>query len=116
MTAAGCRFQLVESRSTAKLRPALAGKNNTDQIDAVMLANAGRLFDVAAQPVPTPELIAIRRAVLRTHRATVDADRAECRLWAVARAHRVAGPSRPRAGTTCAGSVAASAVTGARSR
>jgi transposase len=81
---AGCRFQLVESRSTAKLRQALAGKNKTDQIDAVMLAEAGRLFDLGPQPIPAPELIAIRRAVTRRHHATIDAHRAECRLWALA--------------------------------
>jgi len=81
---AGCWFQLVESRSTAKLRQALAGKNKTDQIDAAMLAEAGRLFDLGPQPIPAPELIAIRRAVLRRHQATIDAHRAECRLWALA--------------------------------
>jgi|CXWK01.1.fsa_nt_gi transposase len=84
VTAAGCRFQLVEARATAKLRQALAGKNKTDRIDALMLADAGRLFDIPAQPIPTAGLIAIRRAVLRRHRATVDAHRAECRLWALA--------------------------------
>jgi transposase len=84
VSAAGCRFQLVEARSTAKLRAALAGKNKTDQIDAVMLADAGRLFELRDQPVATAPLIAIRRAVSRRHRATIDAHRTECRLWALA--------------------------------
>ncbi len=81
---AGCGFQLVESRATARLREALAGKNKTDRIDSVMLADAGRLFDLPDVAAPTAELIAIRRAVLRRHRATIDAHRAECRLWALA--------------------------------
>ena len=84
VTEAGCRFQLVDARSTSKLREALAGKNKTDRIDALMLADAGRLFDVPDQPAPTPELIAIRRAVIRRHRSIIDAHRAECRLWALA--------------------------------
>ena len=81
---AGCGFQLVESRATARLREALAGKNKTDRIDSVMLADAGRLFDLPDVAAPTAELIAIRRAALRRHRATIDAHRAECRLWALA--------------------------------
>ena len=63
---------------------ALAGKNKTDRIDALMLADAGRLFDLPDQPAPTPELIGIRRAVIRRHRSIIDAHRAECRLWALA--------------------------------
>jgi transposase len=84
VTEAGCRFQLAEPRATARLREALAGKNKTDRIDALMLADAGRLFDIPDQPAPSPELIAIRRAVIRRHRAIVEVHRAECRLWAIA--------------------------------
>ncbi len=82
--AAGCRFQLVETKASARLREALAGKNKTDRIDSVMLAEAGRLFRIPDQPAPSAELIGIRRAVIRRHRATVEVHRAESRLWAIA--------------------------------
>ncbi len=95
VTEAGCRFQLVDARSTSKLREALAGKNKTDRIDALMLADAGRLFEVPDQPAPSPELIAIRRAVIRRHRAIVDAHRAECRLWALGEPFGSTGSATP---------------------
>ena len=84
VTAAGCRFQLVETRASARLREALAGKNKTDRIDSVMLAEAGHLFRIPPQQTPSAQLLAIRRAVIRRHHATIEVHRAECRLWAIA--------------------------------
>jgi len=80
---AGCELALVESRHSAKLRSAIAGRNKTDVIDADMLASCASLFGLEPAAVPGANQIALRRAVRRRHSAVVDAHRAECRLWAV---------------------------------
>lgn len=81
---AGCRPALVESRHSAKLRGAVAGKNKTDVIDAEMLANCAALFGLGTTELPGAEQLALRRAVHWRHRAIVVAHGADCRLWALA--------------------------------
>lgn len=84
VTDAGCDIGFVANRDSARLRSAIAGASKTDVIDANMLANCEEILGVVANPVPPPGQIALRRAVRRRHVATVDAHRAECRLWALA--------------------------------
>jgi transposase len=81
---AGCRPALVESRHTAKLRGAVAGKNKSDVIDADMLASCAELFGLSATVLPGAEQLALRRAVHWRHRAVVTAHSADCRLWGLA--------------------------------
>jgi transposase len=84
VTDAGCGFALVESRHTARLREAIAGRNKTDVIDADMLAAAADLFGLAPGRLPSPAEVALRRAVRRRHRLTAEAHNADVRLWALA--------------------------------
>lgn len=81
---AGCRLGLVQNRDSAKLREAISGPNKTDVIDAEMLAAAETVLAVTAATFPTLGQIGIRRALRHRHRATVDAHRAENRLWNLA--------------------------------
>lgn len=80
---AGCGFALVQNRQTARLRQAISGKNKTDVIDADMLAGCEALFGLEGIVLPSAHQMALRRALRRRHRATVEAHRAECRLWAL---------------------------------
>lgn len=81
---AGCGFVLVETRHTAKLREAISGRNKTDAIDASMLAASVDLFGLSAGELPSPDQIALRRAVRRRHRITTEAHNSDVRLWALA--------------------------------
>jgi transposase len=84
VTDAGCRLGLVKNRDSARLRKAIAGSNKSDVIDADMLARCEGVLDVEPAPVPAAGVIALRRALVRRHKLTVDAHRSECRLWSVA--------------------------------
>ncbi len=81
---AGCGIGFVANRDSARLRRAIVGASKTDVIDADMLAHCEEVLGVVLAQVPPPGQIALRRAMRRRHIATVDAHRAECRLWAVA--------------------------------
>jgi hypothetical protein len=80
----GCDIGFVANRDSARLRKAIVGASKTDVIDADMLAHCEAVLGVVPVPVPPPGQIALRRAMRRRHIATVDAHRAECRLWALA--------------------------------
>lgn len=84
VTDAGCDIGFVANRDSARLRTAIVGASKTDVIDADMLAHCEEVLGVVPAPVPPPGQIALRRAMRRRHIATVDAHRAECRLWALA--------------------------------
>lgn len=84
VVAAGCRIGFVQNRDSSRLRQAIAGRNKTDVIDAEMLAFAEEVLGVTAAVPPTENQIELRRAVRRRHRATVEAHRAENRLWSLA--------------------------------
>ena len=81
---AGCALGLVKNRDSARLRKAISGANKTDVIDADMLAQCHGVLGVEATPLPAPEVLGLRRALTRRHKLTVEAHRAECRLWSVA--------------------------------
>ena len=82
---AGCEMGFVQARDSARLRQASAGRNKTDVIDdADMLARSEQVLGVRAAPTLEPEVFALRRALGRRHKLTIDAHRAECRLWSVA--------------------------------
>ena len=81
---AGCGIGFVANRDSARLRTAIVGASKTDVIDADMLAHCEEVLGVVTATVPPPGQIALRRAMRRRHIATVDAHRAECRLWALA--------------------------------
>ncbi len=81
--AAGCRLGYAHTRDSARLREAIAGRNKTDVIDAEMLTRCEDVLGVQASPLVPAEVIALRRSLHRRHRLTVDAHRAECRLWAL---------------------------------
>jgi hypothetical protein len=49
-----------------------------------MLARCEGVLDVKAVPLIAPMVLALRRALGRRHKLTVDAHRAECRLWSIA--------------------------------
>jgi transposase len=84
VTDAGCDIGFVANRDSARLRTAIVGASKTDVIDADMLAHCEGILGVVPAQVPPPGQIALRRAMRRRHIATVDAHRAECRLWALA--------------------------------
>jgi transposase len=65
------------------LRKAIAGANKTDVIDAELLAQCQQVLGVCPAPVLAPQIIGLRRALARRHKLTVDAHRAECRLWSL---------------------------------
>ena len=75
---AGCRFALVKNTDSARLRKAMAGANKTDVIDAEMLAQCQTVLGVTTTAMPSPAVWGLRRALLRRHRCTLDAHRAEC--------------------------------------
>jgi len=82
-TDAGCRLGFVQSRDSAKLRSAIAGRNKTDATDADMLARCEQVLGVHDAPIPLVGQVGLRRALTRRHRMVVDAHRAECRLWSL---------------------------------
>jgi len=84
VTNAGCGIGFVANRDSARLRKAIAGASKTDVIDADMLAHCEDVLGVIEAPVPPPGQLALRRAMRRRHMTTIDAHRAECRLWALA--------------------------------
>lgn len=83
VTEAGCRIGFVQNRDSAQLRKAITGRTKTDAVDADMLARCETVLDIEEAPIPPPGQIGLRRALQRRHRMTVDAHRAECRLWAL---------------------------------
>jgi transposase len=83
VTDAGCAIGFVQCRDSARLRQAIAGRNKTDVIDAEMLAQCERVLGVRVAPLIESVSIGLRRALTRRHKLTVDAHRAECRLWSV---------------------------------
>ena len=74
----------MQNQDSARLREAIAGHNKTDAIDADMLARCEQVLGIEARPLVAPDVLALRRVLSRRHKLTVDAHRAECRLWAVA--------------------------------
>jgi transposase len=80
---AGCELGLVQNRDSARLREAISGRNKTDMIDAEMLAASESVLGVTASVLPSSGQLPIRRALRRRYHATVDAHRAENRLWGV---------------------------------
>jgi transposase len=84
VAAAGCDIGFVHTRDSARLREAVAGRNKTDVIDAELLAQCEKVLGVGAAPRLAPGLIGLRRALSRRHKLTVEAHRAECRLWSLA--------------------------------
>jgi len=84
VTDAGCRIGFVQNRDSAQLRKAITGRTKTDVVDADMLARCETVLNIEDAPIPPAGQIGLRRALSRRHRMTVDAHRAECRLWALA--------------------------------
>jgi transposase len=84
VAAGGCAIGFVQNRDSARLRQAIAGPNKTDGIDAELLAQCERVLGVQPAPILAPQVIGLRRALTRRHKLTVEAHRAECRLWSVA--------------------------------
>ncbi|KAA0235914.1 MAG: IS110 family transposase [Actinobacteria bacterium] len=84
VTEAGCRIGFVQNRDSARLRQAINGRTKTDVVDADMLARCEAVLGVADAPIPLPGQVGLRRALRRRHHMTVDAHRAECRLWSLA--------------------------------
>ena len=83
VTEAGCRIGFVQNRDSARLRQAMSGRTKTDAVDAEMLARCETVLGVMDAPVPAPGQVGLRRALRRRHHMTVDAHRAECRLWSL---------------------------------
>lgn len=83
VTEAGCRIGFVQNRDSARLRQAISGRTKTDAVDADMLARCEAVLGIAEAPVPGPGQIGLRRALRRRHCLTVEAHRAECRLWSL---------------------------------
>jgi hypothetical protein len=61
-----------------------AGRNKTDVIDAEMLAQCQNVLGVHRTTLPSPAVWGLRRAMIRRHRCTIEAHRADCRLWSLA--------------------------------
>jgi transposase len=80
----GCTIGYVQNRDSARLRKAIAGANKTDVIDAESLAQCQQVLGVRPAPLLGAQVIGLRRALARRHKLTVDAHRAECRLWSLA--------------------------------
>jgi hypothetical protein len=72
---AGGDLALVGNRHSARLRSALAGKNKSDPIDAVVLSRAGELFGLQPARIPAAGELALRRAAQRRGKALVEANR-----------------------------------------
>ena len=81
-TEAGCRIGFVQNRDSARLRQAISGRTKTDAVDADMLARCEAVLGVTALRSPH-RTVGLRRALRRRHHMTVDAHRAECRLWSL---------------------------------
>lgn len=108
---AGCGVGFVANRDSSRLRKAIVGASKTDVIDADMLAHCEEILGVVSAPVPPPGQIALRRAMRRRHIATVDAHRAETRLWGSSRVgvpRLVASHRRSHPGTAVVGPLVAS--------
>ena len=84
VTEAGCRIGFVQNRDSARLRQAISGRTKTDAVDADMLARCEAVLNVTDAPIPVVGQVGLRRALRRRHHMTVDAHRAECRLWSLA--------------------------------
>jgi transposase len=82
---AGCGFALIGARHSSRLRSAIMGKNKSDVIDADVIARAPEVFDLAGFHAPSPQELALRRAVTRRQAAVIDANRAYRRLVSLAR-------------------------------
>jgi hypothetical protein len=83
VTEAGCRIGFVQNRDSARLRQAISGRTKTDAVDADMLARCEAGLGVTDAPIPAAGQVGLRRALRRRHHMTVDAHRAECRLWSL---------------------------------
>ena len=83
VTEAGCRIGFVQNRDSARLRQAISGRTKTDAVDADMLARCEAVLGVTDAPIPAAGQVGLRRALRRRHHMTVDAHRAECRLWSL---------------------------------
>ena len=82
---AGVDLALVGNRHSARLRSAIAGKNKSDPIDAAVLSRAGEVFELAAARIPSPNELALRRAVQRRGKAMVEENRCLRRVISQAR-------------------------------
>jgi hypothetical protein len=82
---AGGDLALVGNRHSARLRSALAGKNKSDPIDAVVLSRAGELFALQPARIPAAGELALRRAAQRRGKALVEANRCLRRIISQAR-------------------------------
>ena len=82
---AGGDLALVGNRHSARLRSALAGKNKSDPIDAVVLSHAGELFALHPARIPAPDELALRRAVQRRGKALIESNRCLRRVISQAR-------------------------------
>lgn len=82
---AGVELSLVGARHAARLRGAITGKDKSDVIDADVLAMAADVFTLTPLKVPSPEQLALRRAVTRRGKLVVDGNRAKRRLISLAR-------------------------------
>ena len=82
---AGCGFALIGARHSSRLRAAIMGKNKSDLIDADVIARAPEVFELQAFHCPSPQELALRRAVTRRQAAVVDANRTYRRLVSLAR-------------------------------
>jgi len=82
---AGGTMHMVGARHSARLRGAIVGKSKSDVIDAEVLTRAGQVFDLEPLVLPTPQQLALRRAVIRRAAAVVDANRSWRRLMSLAR-------------------------------
>jgi transposase len=82
---AGGDLALIGNRHSARLRSALAGKNKSDPIDAVVLSRAGELFALQPARIPAAGELALRRAAQRRGKALVEANRCLRRVISQAR-------------------------------
>ncbi|HEX5969418.1 MAG TPA: transposase, partial [Intrasporangium sp.] len=78
-------LSLVGARHAARLRGAITGKDKSEVIDADVLAMAADVFALTPLRVPSPEQLALRRAVTRRGKLVVDGNRAKRRLISLAR-------------------------------
>ena len=82
---AGLDLSLLGARHAARLRGAITGKDKSDVIDADVLAMASDVFTLTPLRVPSPDQLALRRAVTRRGKLVVDGNRAKRRLISLAR-------------------------------
>jgi transposase len=81
VAAGGCAIGYVHNRDSARLRKAISGVNKTDVIDAELLSQCEHVLGVRPALPVRPEVLGLRRALARRHKLTVEAHRAQCRLW-----------------------------------